>query len=200
MSTIKQYEQSLLRSFVASFEKLDDMRLMEGLGPISPELIVGDADEYGRRHWRPVEASTDTESLEPIYSRLPAKFPHLYEGFALSYRWAEVDLQRFTLLANPPGRGLEGLLRELSKDQSLWDCLRRAGYIQFGKGPGGNYDPVCFDIRSRKKKGGDCRVVQIDHEEILCYDRIRIVKDLAPNFEELVRTTIKLAGLAVPGR
>jgi hypothetical protein len=195
MPTVKKYEESLLRSFVASFEKLDDMRRMDGVEPVSPELFVGDVDEYGRTRWRPVEVSTDRGSLGPIYSKLPAKFPHLYELLVLSYRWAEVDLRVFTLMANPPGPSLNRLLE---RDPHLWGFLLKRGFIQFGKGPGGDYDPVCFDFGSRKKKGRDFRIVKIDHEEILCYERLKVSKELAPSFEELVRATIKLAGLAVP--
>jgi hypothetical protein len=159
------------------------MTTMPDLEPISPELVTGDVDNYGRRRWRPIEVVTDTESLDTIYAELPAKFPHLYELLVLSYRWAEVDLKLFTLMANPPGPSLDGLLHE---DPHLWSFLLKSGYIQFGKGPDSDYDPVCFDIRSRKKKGRDCKIVKIDHEQILCYDRLKIVKELAPSFEELV--------------
>ena len=56
-----------------------------------------------------------------------------------------------------------------------------------------DYDPVCFDLSSRKK-GGEYRIIKIDHEEILCNDRLRIVSELAPTFEQLVLKTIEQAG------
>ena len=55
-----------------------------------------------------------------------------------------------------------------------------------------DYDPVCFDIKSRKL-GGDCRIVKIDHEEILCNYRVKVVSELAPSFYQLVQQTIELA-------
>ena len=67
-----------------------------------------------------------------------------------------------------------------------------AGYIQFGKGPGLEYDPVSFDLKSRNKNG-DYRIVKIDHEEILCNNRIKLVAELVPSFEHLVRQTIDQA-------
>jgi hypothetical protein len=48
-----------------------------------------------------------------------------------------------------------------------------------------DYDSVCFDTSSRKKNR-DCRVVRIDHEEILCNSRIQLVAEVAPSFKELV--------------
>ena len=67
-----------------------------------------------------------------------------------------------------------------------------SGYIQFGKGPDLDYDPVSFDLKSRNKNG-DYRIVKIDHEEILCNNRITLVAELAPSFEHLVRQTIDQA-------
>jgi hypothetical protein len=198
MASVESYEKLLLQSFVASFEKLDDMDAVEHIYPIAWQLAVGEPDVYGRRKWRPIEVTTERECVEPIYAELPARFPHLYELLVLSYRWADVDLQEFSLVANPPGRGLSGLLHEISKDEILWNTLRHSGYIQFGKEPDVDYDPVCFDISARRKKGRDYRIVKINHEEILCNNRIKVVKELAPSFEALVRDTISRAGLSVP--
>ena len=68
-------------------------------------------------------------------------------------------------------------------------------FIQFGKGPDLDYDAVCFDIKTRKQ-GGDCRIVKIDHEEILCNNRVKVVAELAPSFYQLVLQTIELANKA----
>lgn len=95
----------------------------------------------------------------------------------------------YSLFANPPGPDLAGFVEQMSKDPILWKCLKREGYTQFGKGPHTNYDPVCFDIKSRKKNG-DCRIVRIDHEEILCNDRVKVIAELAPSFEQLMLRTI----------
>jgi hypothetical protein len=127
-----------------------------------------------------------------VYAKLPAHFPRLFELLVLSYRWAEIDLGTYRLLANPPGSDLTGLLRQISKDPSLWEALLPAGFMQFGMGPDMDYDPVCFDIKTRKQ-GGDCRIVKIDHEEILCNNRVKVVSELAPSFYQLVLQTIERA-------
>jgi hypothetical protein len=131
-------------------------------------------------------------ALEAIYAKLPARFPRLYEKLVLTYRWAEVDLQSCRLLANPPGNDLTGLLAQISKDPAFWNTLRGAGYIQFGNGPDIDYDPVCFDLSARKKNG-DCRIVKIDHEEILCNNRLKVVSEIASTFEDLTQRTIETA-------
>jgi hypothetical protein len=51
-----------------------------------------------------------------------------------------------------------------------------------------DYDPVCFDIKSRKNR--DYRIVKIDHEEILSNHRIKVVSEIAATFRALVLQTI----------
>src|SRR4029077_20913504 len=126
-----------------------------------------------RKKWRLIEQSTDPAALDPIYAKLPARFPPLYEQLVLSYRWAEVDLQTFTLLANPPGENLTKLLDSIQGDRNLTAELLKNGYIRFGKGTGRDHDPVCFAIKSGKNR--DYRIVKIDHEEILCNYRSKVV-------------------------
>ena len=73
---------------------------------------------------------TEAYALEPLYAKLPTRFPRLIRTDPLSYRWAEVDLQSFTLLANSPGEGLSGLLQHIMKDKGLWETLIPNGHIQ----------------------------------------------------------------------
>jgi hypothetical protein len=188
-------EANLLEQFVATFEKFDDMSTAQELDPVAWELKVGEPDEYGFIEWRPAKISTDPKLLDPLYAKLPARFPPLYEQLVLSYRWAEIHLQSFTLLANPPGADLGGLLAEIQRDKGLTESLIPAGYIKFAKGPDMDYDPVCFDLKNRTKDK-DYRIVKIDHEEILCNWRVKVVAELAPSFEQLMIQTIAQANSA----
>lgn len=182
------YQNRLIERFVSVFERYDEMIAARELDPIAWSLAQGEPDTLGFLHWRPARNCCSRSCLEEIYARLPGRFPPLFERLVLSYRWAEVDLGRYRLLANPPGTNLHGLLQQMS-DRGLWDALIPAGFVQFAKGPDLNYDPVCFDMKSRNKRG-DCRIVRIDHEEILCNYRVKVVAGLASSFEQLVLDTI----------
>lgn len=183
--------KALIDQFVGSFEKLDDMTAFPH-ETIALQFATTEPDEYGWVDWRPKKVQTDPSALEPIYSKIPARFPRLFEQLLLSYRWAEIDLVDYRLLPNPLGSGLEDFFQYISGDPAIWNALIPAGYVQFGKGADMDYDPVCFDISSRRKNG-DYKIVKIDHEEILCYDRVKVVGELAPGFEELVVRTIERA-------
>jgi hypothetical protein len=195
MGSTNVHEKALLKDFVASFEKFDDMLAMDPSDAVEWQLAVGEPDQHGWKRWLPTKFGTNPSFLAPIYAQLPARFPPLYEQLVLSYRWAEVDLGRYRLRANAPGPDLTGLWKEMSCDDFLFKTLIRAGYIPFGKGPDMDYDPVCFDLSARKKKS-EFPVVKIDHEEILCHGRIKIVLEMAKTFEDLVLQTIERASRA----
>jgi len=56
---------------------------------------------------------------------------------------------------------------------------------------------VCFKVAVRSPNG-DCRIVKIDHEQILCNHRVKVVAELAPSFEQLIVDTIERAK-SLPG-
>jgi hypothetical protein len=182
----------LIEEFVASFEFVArDLTFSEVIDPVAAQLVAGGVDAFGRRQWRPLKVQTDRSALDTIYAKLPARFPPLYEELLLAYRWADVDLEILTLLANPPGESLTNLLCAIQGDPHLTPDLTKKGYMQFARATGGHYDPVCFDISSRKNR--DYRIVQIDHEEIFCNYRIKVVRQVASSFRALVLETIERA-------
>lgn len=192
MDMVEADEKQLLAEFVAAFEKLSDLSASRELDPVAWELSFGEVDEYGFKQWRPINSTTDRSHCDQLYIELPERFPPLYERLILSFRWAEVDLKSYRLLANPPGRNFDRLLAGIIGNKALSDELIPKGYIQFGKGADLNYDPVCFDLKHRLRNG-DYRIVQVDHEEILCNRRIKEVAELAPSFRQLVLNTIEEA-------
>jgi hypothetical protein len=193
MSSPEELRKDLLLSqYVSSFEKLNEMSDSPSIYPFVGALAVGTPSDTGDVAWRPRRTSPDPVLLESLYGKLPAKFPSLFERLLLTFRWAEVSLDRYSLMANPLGPNFDGFVREISKDPGLWESLIPAGYLRFGKGPDMDYDPVCFDMNSRKKSR-EMRVVKIDHEEILCNYRVKVVAELAPSFEALVLQTIEAA-------
>ena len=182
----------LLNQFVACWQKLDGCDLGESIDDLSFDLPPDSPLRAQQHYWRPLQLATERPALEAVYARLPARFPPLCEQLLLSYRWLEVDLQLYRLHGNPPGPGLSGLLGRILKDEFLSGFLLKNGYIPFGKGGDMDYDPVCFDMNGRKKNR-EFEIVKLDHEEILCNERLRVVAKLAPSFEDLANQTIQLA-------
>ena len=83
------------------------------------------------------------EVLDPLYARLPGRYPPLFEQLVTAYEWEEeVDLGPLRLLANPMERDFAAL---------------EGGFIPFAVGPDGTM--VCFDTE-RRRNDRDCPVVQ----------------------------------------
>jgi len=162
--------------------------VLPDLNPAAWALRRGKAGPLGAR-WRPKRVVTQQAALASLYSTLPARLPALYESLVLTYRWAEVEIGSCALLANPPGPGLVGLLAEITKDPAFVATLLPKGFIPFGRGSGGEYDPICFDTAS-SPGSGESRIVQLEHEDILCRGRITVVSEVAPSFRSLVLQAI----------
>jgi hypothetical protein len=191
MTRRSNLDAELLERYVGTFERFDSMEAYKN-DPPAVALAIGVLDAWGFGKWHPVRQATDRASLESLYATLPFRLPPLYEQLILSYRWAEVDLNGYRLLANPPGEDLSGVLSESLRDKHLFPTLLKHGYLQFAKGEDMDYDPVCFDCK-RRRKNGDSPVVKIDHEEILCNERLVVVRETAAGFRELVQQTIQAA-------
>lgn len=172
-------DSDLLAQYVATFEKLDelvDFNIPEGL-PVHES-------EYGGWIWQPIRFSTSPSALKSLYHDLglsgqgSGRLPPLYEALILSYRWGQVDLVTYRLLPNWPAQDFSPLLSTYQVYEGLRATLMPNGFFQFGQGPGVDFDPVCFDFRHRQKNG-DCRIVKINHEDILIRSRINVIEELA---------------------
>ncbi|SRR6266481_7084648 len=100
--------ETLLAEFIATWEKLDGLRVNDSLDPLAEQFAVSKDVPSGVSHWCPVREATDPSKLESVYAQLPARFPPLFESLLLTYRWPEVDLRLYRLHANPLGADLSG--------------------------------------------------------------------------------------------
>lgn len=184
-------DEALVDAFVAAFKTFDDLIVIGPAGVAQP-LVIEQRNALGLPQWRPLRVPTTREALGPLYRQLPQGLPGLFEDLLLRWRWATVDVGVVQLLANPAGADLSGFVGEVLKDRGLADVLLPAGFVQFGRAGGGGYDPVCFDT-ARGRTGNDARVVQIDHEELLCHQRLGVVRELYPAFRGLVGEVVATA-------
>jgi hypothetical protein len=126
-----------------------------------------------------------------LHRTVGGPLPPLYDELVRTYAWSTVDLGTFTLVADLPPVPAS-LEREITSDAVLFRILSAGGFVQFGRGPDYDYDPVCFDLQSRDADG-DCRIVKFDHEDILIRETLTIVSELAPSFRSLVEDVIRRA-------
>lgn len=145
--------------------------------------------EVGPGLWRwQIQSAASNPWVEELSSRLPQKWPDLYLLLIERYRFCEFEVGPVMFFANTGLSFFYELADRISRDPGIFPLLRSNGHLQFGIPHAANYDPVCFDMRRGNR--GDAPIVQLDHEEILIRNRIRVVQEIAPSFAAFAQRAI----------
>lgn len=130
--------------------------------------------------------------IEAIEQRAGLVFPGLYYLFATRFQFPEFEVGGIMFFATAPDKDENEIhVRDkILQDPNLYPTCLMNGCLQFGNLYAYNYDPVCFDTKFRKSRE-DCPIVQLDHEEILIYERIKIMKVIAPSMRSFMESVIK---------
>lgn len=134
--------------------------------------------------------TTTPEWLAPYEQDLPFRLPPTYRSLLLRYRFPAFEVGTVELFGNLDGDSDDDLVVASTRDPVLSSVARGGGFIHIGRPVTRNYDPICFDLR-RRTKTGEAEIVQLDHEEILCNDAIRVVQTIAPSFLELLARGVR---------
>jgi hypothetical protein len=124
-----------------------------------------------------------------LEAKLPKPFPVSFRSFVSRYSFSAFEAGALSFFANLGDSSDEELSAAIFKDRFIADVTLKAGYIQFARHAGGSYDPVCFDA-NRSLKNREFPIVRLDHEEILCRDRIRVSEMLSDSFIRYVADVV----------
>jgi hypothetical protein len=125
-----------------------------------------------------VESAPWFEALE---ASLPKRFPASFRSLLTRYVFPTFDAGGLSFFANTGIDSHDELSVAIFKDRIIADATLKAGYIQFARPESGSYDPVCFDAR-RATSNREFPIVRLDHEEILCHNRIHVSEQVADSF------------------
>jgi hypothetical protein len=135
----------------------------------------------------PVRAEDNREGLKELNAKLPKRISRPFESFLSRYSFPEFDVCGITLFGwNSSWESTKYLEAVSAPKNSLAELLLPAGYLQIGRPDTGDFDAICFDLND----GGDQRIVQADHEEILCNCRVKITAELWPSFITIVEKVL----------
>ena len=161
---------------------------------ISPSVRVGaQADEiYGQWDWaiKPYENIDWVENLE---KKLPAAFPAAFRSLIRRYIFPHFEFAPIQFFGNTPEAKAESweLRTGIFNDKHLSKCLLEHGFIQFARPDTGDYDAICFDTNSQKRHS-EYLIVRVDHESILCNDKIQVTEIIAPSFHGLIERQLEV--------
>ena len=111
------------------------------------------------------------DEAEPAPERIPPlpQYPKLFRELMELHAFVAFQVAEIRVHGNV--RGAEDSLEDLCADEILTHALIEAGFPPFGRPATGSYDRICFDVGAAKGKD-DAPVVRMDHEAILCRNRI----------------------------
>jgi hypothetical protein len=149
------------------------------------KLYVGDAHPDGFSDWRVGEAP-DPERVPLLEARLPGPFPRSFRSLVGRYLFMPLDVGGITLFANTDQDLHCDLRVAIFRDRAIFEHLSRHGLVQFARPDTGDYNAICFDL-GRRRADKECAVVEVDHESILIDGKVRVVREVAPSFLDLIR-------------
>lgn len=132
-----------------------------------------------------IQKSAEISWVNAILKRLPAKYPASFLSLISRYIFNPFEVGEICLFANCGNNSHDELGSAIFRDEIIFRTTTSKGFIQFSRPADGSYDPVCFDIRKRKKKK-ECPIVRLDHEDILQFEQIKVVDHIAGSFIEVI--------------
>jgi hypothetical protein len=164
-------------------EALDEERVPEEL------RTTNIPDDFGEYEWK-IRPATPNPWIAGLEKRIaPHRFPKLFLSLISRYRFAEFEIGPILFFANTGQHVWRELSERIGGDRHMRPVLLGQGLLQFGNPYEANYDPVCF--ATKRAKNGDAPIVQIDHEDILSYNRQgRVVQEIASSFRNFLERVI----------
>ncbi len=132
----------------------------------------------------PIRAEDNASRLRVFEEKLPKQMPHSFESFLSRYSFPAFDVLGITLFEWESDSN-KYIVEASAPKNSLSELLIPAGYVQIGRPDTGDFDAICFDL-NRQAQNREYRVVQVDHEDILCNWKVRVTGELWPSFVKIV--------------
>lgn len=142
-----------------------------------------------RKHGVRIGEADNGLRLSKLREKLPRRLPQSFESLLSRYSFPAFDLLGISFFewdtdANPY------TAEASAKKGSLSELLIPAGYVQIGRPDTGDFDAICFDL-NQSSNNREYRIVQIDHEEILCNWKILVSGERWPSFLKLVEQSLE---------
>ena len=153
---------------------------------VPPECVISTSGDMDCVDWR-IVPSNGALWLPELEASLPFRLPASFRSLIARYLFPAFEAGPLVLYSvgvrDPELTGEE--FRYAIFDAIMFPFLLDKGLLRFARPHDWSYDPVCFDFRNANRKS-EPGVVRVDHEEILCNERLRVIETISPAFHELM--------------
>lgn len=130
--------------------------------------------------------------VDVLESKLPRRLPASYRNLVTRYAFGSFDAAELMFLGNT-GHDLEDdLTISIFHDPIMSRVTLANGYIQFARPTTGSYDPICFNT-TKPASNREFAIVQLDHEQILINERIKVVEKVSDSFFNFITDVVRHA-------
>ena len=136
----------------------------------------------------PIRADDNASRLRAFEEKLPKRIPESFGSFLSRYSFPAFDVLGIALFEWDSDSN-KYIVEAAASKGSLSELLIPAGYVQIGRPEGGSFDAICFDL-NQQAQNREYRVVQVDHEDILCNWKVRVTGELWPSFVNLAESAL----------
>ena len=119
--------------------------------------------------------------INNLEKKLPKRLPVSFHSLISRYSFARFECGELSFFANLGNGSNEDLSIAIFKDRFISRVTLQAGFIQFARPADGSYDPICFNTNIPRNRR-EFPIVRLDHETILCQDKIRITEEISDSF------------------
>ena len=123
---------------------------------------------------------------------MSSKLPSSFRSLVTRYAFASFDIGPLRLFGNTGRDEEDDLNVVIFRDRTMAQATLKNGYIQFARRDTGSYDPICFDAK-KSAANREFAIVRLDHEQILCNDRIKVVEKVADSFFKFASDIVQRA-------
>lgn len=123
--------------------------------------------------------------IDALEAKLGLRLPESFHSLVTRYEFAPFDLGGIAFYGNTGLHDLDEMPIAIFRDVHLAQGTQGGGLLQFARPATGEYDPICFDTTVQRHKY-EYPIVQIDHEQILSFNRIGKRTALHKSFREFV--------------
>jgi hypothetical protein len=121
--------------------------------------------------------------IDHLQQRMGRRFPPSFRYLLINYSFPAFEFGPMMFFANTGEDTFWDLEKRLFQDEHMSPQLLEAGFLQIGNPFFYNYDPVCFDAKGPRIEKP---LVQLDHEAILQHGKMKIIREIAPSFVDLI--------------
>jgi hypothetical protein len=108
------------------------------------------------------------------------KFPEVFRTLVTNFSYFPFSIGEIRLFSNMGIKHYDEMVEAISKDKIIYKQTRMNKYLHFARPEGGSYDPICFDLN--KATNNDAPIVLLDHKEMLCFDRVKVISKISDSF------------------